>query len=79
MLEFDLVCYVADVDFQMRVMSDLNFAVFACLTEAKIIPPLGPPAMDVKGLGGVETALDHIAQAIGSSAARPSEPGSTRR
>ena len=74
MLEFDLVCYVGDVDFQVRVMSDLNFAVFACLTAANIIPPLGPPAMDVKGLGGVETALDHIAQAIGSAV--PPAPGS---
>jgi potassium efflux system protein len=76
-LEFELVCFVADVEFQTRVTSDLNFAVFACLTEAKIIPPLGPPAMDVKGLGGVETALDHIAQAIGS-AAPPGSPGATR-
>jgi potassium efflux system protein len=78
MLEFDLVCYVGDVDFQVRVMSDLNFAVFACLTEAKIIPPLGPPAMDVKGLGGVETALDHIAQAIGSAGPRADGSGATR-
>jgi potassium efflux system protein len=68
-LEFDLVCFVADVEFQTRVLSDLNFAVFRALGEAKLVPPLGPAAMDVKGLGGVETALDHIAEAIG--AARP--------
>lgn len=70
-LEFDLVCFVVDVDHQLRVLSDLNFAVFKSLTEEKLIPPLGPPALDVKGLGSVEAALEHIACAIGATPTNP--------
>jgi hypothetical protein len=57
---------VADVNFQARVQSELNFAVFQRLTAEHIIapPPAAPPALDVH-LGPVESALEHIAQAIG--------------
>jgi small-conductance mechanosensitive channel len=65
-LEFDLVCFVIDVDFQMRVQTELNFAVFKELTEGGFIPPLGPPSMTVQGLTSVEAALEHIASAIGA-------------
>jgi potassium efflux system protein len=63
-LEFDLVCFVANVDFQARVQSELNFAVFQRLTAEHILASPGTPTLDVH-LGPVESALEHIAQAIG--------------
>jgi potassium-dependent mechanosensitive channel len=69
-LEFELVAYVSDVNLQQRVQSDLNFALFSCLNEAKIMPPLGPGVTAVQGLEPVREALDHIAEAI-AKAPRP--------
>ena len=66
-LEFDLVCFISDVNLQQSVQSDLNFAVFQALTSAGIMPPLGPGATSVLGLEPVQTALEHIAEAIGTS------------
>jgi small-conductance mechanosensitive channel len=63
-LEFDLIAFVADVDNQSRVHSELNFAVFKRLTEEDFIPPMGPPSLNVGGLASVEAALEHIASAI---------------
>ncbi len=67
-LEFDLVCFVADVDFGSCVQSELNFAVFQRLSAEHIIapPPAPLPALDVR-LGPVESALEHIAKAIGKA------------
>src|SRR5215203_507981 len=62
--EFDLVCFVADVNFQARVQCELNFAIFQRLTAELIIVPPGTPMLDVH-LGPVGSALEHIAQAIG--------------
>ena len=58
---------MADVDFAARVKSELNFAVFARLTAEGIIPPMGAPTLDVRGLEPVETALEHIAKAVGKT------------
>lgn len=66
-LEFDLIAFVIDVERQTRVLSDLNFAVFRRLNEEGVIPPMGPPSLSVLGLGNVETALEHIAGAIGEA------------
>jgi small-conductance mechanosensitive channel len=63
-LEFDLVCFVADVDYALRVQSELNFAVFKALTDGGFIPPLGAPSTVVQGLGPMEAALEQIASAI---------------
>jgi small-conductance mechanosensitive channel len=74
-LEFELVSFVPDVDFQARVQSELNFAVFQRLTAENIIPALGPGSLEVRGLDPVGQALDNIAEAIAersSHAARPS-------
>lgn len=78
-LEFDLVAFVADVNVQLTVLSDLNFAVFARLTEAGMIPPVGPGAVEVMGLGPVETALEHIAGALGAGERGASGPGPAAR
>ncbi|MFL4974205.1 MAG: DUF3772 domain-containing protein [Microvirga sp.] len=69
-LEFELVAYVSDVNLQQSVQSDLNFALFSCLNDAKIMPPLGPGVTAVQGLEPVREALDHIADAI-AKAPRP--------
>ena len=69
-LEFELVAYVSDVNLQQSVQSDLNFALFSCLNEAKVMPPLGPGVTAVQGLEPVREALDHIAEAI-AKAPRP--------
>ena len=63
-LEFELVCVVDDVTAQPRVQSELNFSVFQALVDEKIMPPLGPGAMNVGGLEPVQAALDGIADAI---------------
>ena len=63
-LELELVCFVADVDFQGRVQSELNFAVFQRLTAEEIFPPAAPASLDVR-LGPVGSALEQIAEAIG--------------
>jgi small-conductance mechanosensitive channel len=67
-LDFELVCFVPDVDFQARVQSELNFSVFNRLSAENIIPPLAPTALEVRGLGPMESALDHIAEAIAERA-----------
>jgi small-conductance mechanosensitive channel len=63
-LEFELVCYVSDVNVQQSVQSDLNFTVFKALSDESIMPPLSAPTLSVQGLTPVETALEHIAEAI---------------
>jgi small-conductance mechanosensitive channel len=74
-LEFDLVCYVDDVTKQLRVQSDLNFALFGTLVREGILPPLGPGAMNVGGLEPVQAALKQIAEAIGAASPNAA-PGS---
>ncbi|HEX8168100.1 MAG TPA: DUF3772 domain-containing protein [Beijerinckiaceae bacterium] len=69
-LEFELIAYVTDVNVQQSVQSEINFALFRCLNEEKIMPPLGPGVMSVQGLEPVRDALDHIADAI-ATAPRP--------
>ena len=63
-LDLDLVCFVDDVTKQIRVQSDLNFAVFKTLLEDGIIPLPGPGAVNVGGLEQVQAALQHIADAL---------------
>ena len=63
-LEFELVCFVDDVNNQVRAHSELNFAVFERLVAEGIIPPLGPGATTILGLETVQGALDHIAEAL---------------
>lgn len=77
-LEFELVSFVTDVNRQQDVQSDLNFAVFAALTAEGILPPLGPPSLNVQGLTPVEAALEHIAEAIAQTP-RDERAGPERR
>jgi small-conductance mechanosensitive channel len=85
-LEFDLIAYVEDVTTQVRVQSDLTFAVFKSLVDEKLLPPLGPGSFSIEGLAQVQAALQHIADAIArheaeqgrSSASTPSDAPATQ-
>jgi small-conductance mechanosensitive channel len=77
-IEFDLVCFVDEIDTAARVSSDLYFAISRGLRQAGIgIPPSAPPAVTMQGLDRVEEQLEHIAEAIEhehEEAARPLRP-----
>ena len=66
-LEFDLIAMINDVNASLRVQSDLNFSVFRTLSEAGLIPALGPASsfVTIQGLEPVRDALGQIASAVG--------------
>jgi len=63
-IEFELICFVDDVEMAGRIKSDLNFAIFKQLQEAQIA--IGAPRRDIHVRG-----LDH------PEATRPSTTGPT--
>jgi small-conductance mechanosensitive channel len=63
-LEFDLVCYVDEIETAGRIQSDLYFAVARDLRQAGIGVPAPVPTMKVEGLDDIEEQLEHIAEAI---------------
>jgi small-conductance mechanosensitive channel len=64
-IEFDLICFVDEIETAGRVQSDLYFAVYRALRQAGIgVPPATPAPITVQGLGKVEEQLEHIADAI---------------
>ncbi|MEH3146056.1 MAG: DUF3772 domain-containing protein [Methylobacterium frigidaeris] len=77
-LEFELIAMITDVASQLKVQSDLNFAVFRTLSEGGLIPNLGPGSsiVTVQGLEPVQDALGMIAKSVGTaSAAVPGRTG----
>jgi small-conductance mechanosensitive channel len=78
-LEFELVCFVDDVEAAARVSSDLHFAIYRELRAAGILQPPPPASITVHGLDGVGDSLQGIAQAIEiqrKPGARAAEDGS---
>jgi len=71
-LEFELVCFVDEVEAAPRVSSDLYFAVYRELRQQGIIQPPPPASITVNGLDGVGDSLKGIAQAIELN--RPAAP-----
>ncbi|ACA17470.1 MscS Mechanosensitive ion channel [Methylobacterium sp. 4-46] len=65
-LEFELIAMINDVGLQLKVQSDLNFAVFKTLSDEGLIPNLGPGSsiVTVQGLEPVRDALGQIAQGL---------------
>lgn len=63
-LEFELLAWISDVSLGLKVQTDLNFAVFKTLTEAGLIPPLGPGSsiVTVQGLDGMQSAMGELAR-----------------
>ncbi|WP_298966481.1 DUF3772 domain-containing protein [uncultured Methylobacterium sp.] len=68
-LEFELIAMITDVGSQLKVQSDLNFAVFRTLSEKGLIPNLGPGAsiVTVQGLEPMQDALGMIARTVGTT------------
>ena len=62
LLEFELYCYVEDVDRAGRVKSDLHFAILRAFNEAgiKMVPP-APPPLDA-------AAVERLVRALASPA-----------
>jgi len=63
-LDFDLVCFVDEIETAGRVSSELHFAIFRCLRDAAIIQPAAPAPITVQGLDRVSKTLDDIATAV---------------
>ena len=68
-LEFELFATIVDVGLGLKVLTDLNFAVFKALSEEGLIPAMGTPSsiVTVQGLEGVQGALGAIAGGLGKS------------
>ncbi len=83
-LEFELIAMITDVGSQLKVQSDLNFAVFKTLSEGGLIPNLGPGSsiVTVQGLDAMQDAMGQIARMASPAAFRPearNEPEAERR
>jgi small-conductance mechanosensitive channel len=65
-LDFDVIVVVKDVTAQLRVQSELNFALFSTMTAENLLAPLGPNTMVVNEVGGTPAALLAIAEALGA-------------
>ncbi len=79
-LEFELLVWIVDVSLGQKVVTDLNFSVFATLSEAGFIPPLGPGSsiVTVQGLDTMQSAMGEIASRFIQPAALP-EGGESAR
>jgi potassium efflux system protein len=66
-LDFELIAMIVDVGLGLKVQTDLNFAVFKTLSDAGLIPPMGPGSsvVTVQGLDGMQNALGEIAGRFG--------------
>jgi small-conductance mechanosensitive channel len=79
-LEFELIAMITDVGSQLKVQSDLNFAVFKTLSEGGLIPNLGPGSsiVTVQGLDAMQDAMGQIARMTVPGALRPESPSEAR-
>jgi len=71
-IEFDLVCFVDEIEVLGRVSSDLMFAIFRALREAGIGQPAPEGRTIAAELSRVEESLEHLADVV--AAPRPAEP-----
>ncbi|KAB1074929.1 mechanosensitive ion channel family protein [Methylobacterium planeticum] len=76
-LDFELIAMIVDVGLGLKVQTDLNFAVFKTLSDAGLIPPMGPGAsiVTVQGLDGMQSALGEIAGKFGVGPGRGGDEG----
>lgn len=73
-IEFDLVCFVDEIEVVGRVSSDLLFAIFRALQGAGVGHPVPDSAALMQGIARVEHSLDHIADAIEDRPRKLPEP-----
>lgn len=78
-LDFDLICFVPEVETQGRVQSDLNHEIFRRLLAEKHLELPGTPALEVRGLEPVQTALGQIAEALDHAAEKSSDRAPRRK
>ena len=65
MLDFELICFIGNVDTAARISSELHFAIFARLQASGLEAPALPASnMNLIGLDRLEHTLEHIAEAI---------------
>jgi len=67
-LDFELICFVAEVEAGARVSSDLNFAVHRALKEAGIAHAPPPHEVQAEGMRRIGEALDALAGRAGEGA-----------
>lgn len=65
-LEFELIVMIVDVSLGLKVQNDLNLTVFQTLSQAGMIPALGPGSsvVTVQGLDSFQSAVGQIASAF---------------
>jgi small-conductance mechanosensitive channel len=63
-LDFDLICFVDEIEVSARVSSDLMFTIYRALREAGIGHPVPESSAIMQGIDRVEQALEHIAEAV---------------
>ncbi len=68
-LDFDLICFVDEIEVSARVSSDLMFTIYRALREAGIGHPVPESSAIMQGIDRVEQALEHIAEAVGDKPA----------
>lgn len=61
-LDFDLVCFVEEIEVASRVSSELHFAIFRILRDADIIPMPCPTTINLKGLEHIEQSILSLAK-----------------
>ncbi|MDP4003877.1 DUF3772 domain-containing protein [Methylobacterium sp. NEAU K] len=76
-LEFELLVWIVDVSLGLKVQTDLNYAVFATLSQAGFIPPLGPGSsiVTVQGFDTMQAAMGEIASRFVRPVPEPEEAG----
>ncbi|WP_342360223.1 DUF3772 domain-containing protein [Terrarubrum flagellatum] len=62
MLDFELVCFVGDVDVIGNVSSDLHFIIFRAVSKAQPTPVT--PTMNINGLHDLANSLERIVEAV---------------
>ncbi len=59
-LDFELVCFVEEIEVASRVSSELHFAIFRTLREAGIISLPSPTTIQIKGLEPVTDSINAL-------------------
>jgi small-conductance mechanosensitive channel len=78
-LDFDLICFVADIGIKARVESEINFSILGALSSEGIFPAMGPDTHNVAGLEPLQEALKMIAGAIAERESKGEARSDSRR
>lgn len=60
-LDFELVCFVEEIEVTSRVSSELHFSIFRALRDAGIIPMPSPSGIQLYGLESVADSISALA------------------